>query len=84
MTSVAIQATNDPAETSTSWVDVTKVFNDDSAGIASSIGTGFTVSSSAGKAFALTAKNLNYSFIRFAVTTADATNSIYIWTRRKF
>jgi len=84
VTSVAIQATNDPALTGTSWVDVTKLFSDDNAGINSSIGTGFTVSSSAGKGFALSRTNFNYTYFRFAVTTADATNSIYIWTRRKY
>ena len=84
VTSVVIQATNDPALTNTSWVDVTKLFSDDNAGINSSIGTGFTVSSSAGKGFALSKSNFNYTYFRFAVTTADATNSIYIWTRRKY
>ena len=80
-TTITIEATNDEDATNADWVDVTKVFNDDNAGVATSIGASITVTN-ATKTFAVSKTMFNYSLYRFKLVTGDSTNTVIIKTRK--
>lgn len=80
-TTLTIEAMNDEDTASGDWIDVTKCFNDDNAGVATSIGASITVTSGT-KTFAVSRAMFNYTYFRFKLVTADATNTVIIKTRR--
>lgn len=80
-TTLTIEAMNDEDTASGDWIDVTKCFNDDNAGVATSIGASITVTSGT-KTFAISRSMFNYTYFRFKLVTADATNTVIIKTRR--
>lgn len=80
-TTLTIEAMNDEDTASGDWIDVTKCFNDDNAGVATSIGASIQAVSST-KTFAISRTMFNYTYFRFKLVTADATNTVIIKTRR--
>ena len=81
-TTMTIEATNDEDTTSGDWQDVTICFNNDKAGVATSIGASI-VATSATTNFAISREDFNYSYFRVKVVYGDATNTSIIKLRRK-
>jgi hypothetical protein len=77
---VTVEATNDDPTTGT-WTDITKCFNDDNAGVATSIGASITVTNGT-KTAAISRANLNYAWIRYRLVNTGNTNTISISTRK--
>lgn len=81
-TTMTIEALNDEDTTSGDWQDVTQCFNNDKAGVATSIGASI-VATSATTNFAISREDFNYSYFRVKVVYGDATNTSIIKLRRK-
>lgn len=80
-TTMTIEALNDE-DSGGDWQDVTQCFNNDKAGVATSIGASVTVTSGTVN-FAISREDFNYSLFRVKVVYGDATNTSIIKLRRK-
>lgn len=80
-TTMTIEATNDEDAATADWQEVTKCFNDDNSGIATSAGATIQASSST-KLFTISRTAFNYSLFRIKIVTGDATNTIIVKARR--
>jgi len=82
-TTLTIEATNDEDTTNADWIDVTQCFNNDKAGVATSIGASITVTSGT-VTFAVSRVMFNYSYFRLKSVTGDATNTVIYKIRRMY
>jgi hypothetical protein len=82
-TTLTIEATNDEDTTNADWIDVTQCFNNDKAGVATSIGASI-VATSATVTFAISRVMFNYSYFRLKSVTGDATNTVIYKIRRMY
>jgi hypothetical protein len=77
---VTVESTNGDPTTGT-WVDVTKSFSDDNAGINSSVGASVTVTNGT-KTSNISNPCLNYAYVRVKEVNDGATNTISIQSRK--
>lgn len=82
-TTLTIEWSQDEDSTNADWVDITKAFNDDNAGVATSIGASI-VATSATKTFAISRTMFNYNLFRLKLVTWDSTNTVILKARRMY